>query len=102
MGTQEFLATVKSSIKHSDANAQVILFGSRARGTARNDSDWDFLILTNSPVNGQYKKMIEDNLFQLELESEQAISVIIHSKEYWEQLKVTPLYQNIAKDGTII
>ncbi|MBC7890457.1 MAG: nucleotidyltransferase domain-containing protein, partial [Ferruginibacter sp.] len=29
-----------------DGTASVILFGSRARGDAANDSDWDFLILT--------------------------------------------------------
>lgn len=37
---------VKNQLLLVDGTASVILFGSRARGDAANDSDWDFLILT--------------------------------------------------------
>ena len=42
------LKRISSSIKSKDPNAEVILFGSHARGTARSESDWDILILVNT------------------------------------------------------
>lgn len=82
-----------------DPEADVILFGSRARGDFRSDSDWDFLVLLNEPLTPNLKNRILDNLYHLELEYDVVISVIIHSKSDWEALAVTPIYQIISKEG---
>ncbi len=37
---------------------QIMLFGSRARGDARPDSDWDFLVVTGTPVSWDEKRGI--------------------------------------------
>ncbi len=37
-----------SDIKHSFAGAEVLLFGSRAKGTARPDSDYDLIVVSKS------------------------------------------------------
>ncbi|NWJ52601.1 MAG: nucleotidyltransferase domain-containing protein [Bacteroidetes bacterium] len=36
----EIVRKIKQGVKETDADAQIILYGSRALGTARNDSDW--------------------------------------------------------------
>ena len=41
---------VKKYIHIIDGAASVILFGSRARGDASVDSDWDFLVLHSIPI----------------------------------------------------
>ena len=99
MTPRKFISTVKSNILSIDKNAEIVLFGSRARGDQRPDSDWDFLILTSFPESEQNERTIQEKLFYVELESAQAISAIIHSKKYWRKLKITSLYQNIAKEG---
>jgi hypothetical protein len=33
---------------------------------------------------------------------EQAISIIIHSKKEWTRFEITPLYQNIEKEGVAV
>ena len=45
------LEKVKEIVHATDPEAEVILFGSRARGDAMEDSDWDILILTPKAVN---------------------------------------------------
>lgn len=47
MTQQELLYKVKESIKVLDPRARIILFGSRARGDFKTNSDWDFLIITS-------------------------------------------------------
>ncbi|MBS1250425.1 MAG: hypothetical protein MAG431_02019 [Chloroflexi bacterium] len=39
------LKQVKMTVRDLSPAAEIILYGSRARGTAKADSDWDFLIL---------------------------------------------------------
>ncbi|MCR4826365.1 MAG: nucleotidyltransferase domain-containing protein, partial [Bacteroidales bacterium] len=38
--------SIKANVLEVNPNAEVWLYGSRARGTAREDSDWDVLVLT--------------------------------------------------------
>ncbi|RCR66934.1 nucleotidyltransferase domain-containing protein [Larkinella punicea] len=94
-----FLQKVKESVHSIDPQADVYLFGSRARGNHRKDSDWDFLVLTSGKVTRDLKSTIRDQLFELELDAEKVISTIIRSKEEWDDYEVTDLYQNIKDDG---
>lgn len=91
---------VKNEIHKIDPDAKVILFGSRARGDYLPDSDWDFLILLDDQRSGRKNKnQLRDKLYELELETETVISIIIHSKSDWENRAVTPLFQIIEKEG---
>jgi predicted nucleotidyltransferase len=88
------------NIRETDPFAQVILFGSRARGEAKKESDWDILVLTDYPVNPEKEKIFRDHLYLLELEVEEPFSVFVYSKQDWEnRQKITPFYHNVNKDG---
>lgn len=49
--TQQFLKKIQQVVHAVVPEADVILYGSRARGDARPVSDWDFLILVDQPVD---------------------------------------------------
>lgn len=99
MTDAEFLQAVKRSVLEVDPQAEVWLFGSRARGDARDDSDWDFLVLTDKPAQKALKEQIRDNLFEVEFSADKVIGSIIHSKQEWEDdYRVTPLYRNTKRD----
>jgi len=90
---------VRAEIQKIDENAQVILFGSRARGDNRQDSDWDFLILMDQEVTAALKDEIRERLYEIELEKGEVISTIIHQKDEWEERTVTPIHQIIEEEG---
>ncbi len=90
---------VKLELKDIDPNAEVILFGSRARGDFREDSDWDLLILLSRPLDRRLNDLILEKLYEIELQSNTVVSSIIHTKSDWEDRSVTPLYSVIKKEG---
>lgn len=93
---------VKETVLSIDKDAQVILFGSRARGDHRKDSDWDMLILTNRKVDGKFKREIRDQVYKVALEYMQPISTIIIENQNWQSMALTTFYQNIAIDGKFL
>ncbi len=100
---QKLLQDVKRTVLELDPEAEVILFGSRARGDAREDSDWDFLVLTEQEMYKSLKNSLHQKMFELELESEEIIGTIVKSKTEWQgKYIVTPLYKHIQRDGISI
>ncbi len=96
------LSSVKKAVQSIDPQAEIILFGSHARGDARPDSDWDFLILLESFPNDDLEDSIRNELYELELGMEQVISAVIEQKKIWDDLAITPLYKNIKNEGVLL
>ncbi len=92
---------IKSRIQKKNPLAEIILFGSRARGQATKDSDWDILILLNqSNVSRAVESEYRNELYEIELEINEPISTFVFSKKDWKQkYSMTPFYQNIEKEG---
>ncbi len=96
----QILQQIKAYVKSVEPSAEVILFGSRARDEAKEESDWDILILTPYPVDLKTQRKFMHKLFEIELEHGVAISTLIYSKQDWDtKLRITPLYKNIKKEG---
>ncbi len=100
----EFLKRVKTAVQALEPGAEVILYGSRARGTARADSDWDFLILLPGQVDKTLELQIKRRLYDIELETDTVLSSIIRSKQQWlsRQYEVVPLRQEVERDGIAV
>ena len=101
MDRDSFLNNISKAIRGKDPAAEAFLFGSRARGDNRPDSDWDILILIdNLNITNEIDDKFRDDLYKLEIESGQIISTFIYSKDYWQKkLIFSPLYKNIKKEG---
>ncbi|MBF0450296.1 MAG: nucleotidyltransferase domain-containing protein [Candidatus Magnetomorum sp.] len=54
---------MKQSILEIEPDATIIRYGSRSRGDANEDSDWDFLTLINQETNYQHIEKIRNHLF---------------------------------------
>jgi len=94
---------IRKEIKNVDPAAKVILFGSRARGDARKDSDWDILILIKDKVSAEIETAFRNRLFDLELETGEVFSTFIYNTDIWDKRhKITPFYQSIKREGILL
>jgi len=101
MERQEMLTRIKLGIVGKDPKAEIYLYGSRARGDNRPDSDWDILVITpKNKVTFDYESELRDPIYDLELESGEIISLIVYSKLDWtNKMTYSPLFSNIVKEG---
>lgn len=95
------LDRARAAIEELEPAAQVILFGSRARGDAGPDSDWDLLVLVDGVVDSQRADAISQHLLELQSETGACLSAIVHSREEWGSplSRAMPLHENIDRDG---
>ena len=81
-------------------NEKVILFGSQARGDAREDSDWDLLLLVNSNSTNLDDEIKYSYPFaKLGWAYDVDLNVLLYAKKDWEKRNFMPFYKNILKDG---
>lgn len=98
------LIEIKRLVEGKDASAKIYLYGSRAKGTAKKDSDWDLLILLNrDKITPEIESEITDSLYDLEIESGEIISPMVYSESEWiTKYKITPFYHNVMQEGKLL
>lgn len=98
--TREIGKLIRQNIEMIDPKAEIILYGSRARGDERADSDWDILVLTDYLVDLKKEQVFRDNLYDLELETGELFSIFVYSKSNWDKnQRITPFYYNVIQEG---
>ena len=97
----ELIQRIKEVIREIDPKAEALLYGSRSRGQADQESDWDLLILLSVPVTEQLKRRIRHSLYEIEWETSEVISCIIHSRAQWDSapLRETPFRQRVSREA---
>lgn len=100
----KILSKIVRVINNTAPDSEVYLYGSRARGDAKQTSDWDLLILLNlQNISFDFETKIMDTFYDIELETGEIISPLIYSKNDWiENHSITSLYENIKKEGVRI
>ena len=93
MKQDAFLYKIKLAVLAYDADALVVLYGSRARNEAKEDSDWDILILTSKKLDYKLENSLRDRIYDIEFEYVQPISTMIIDKESWNNWEVMPLHK---------
>jgi len=99
--TLNFAQQIKSAVIAVEPQAKVILYGSRARGSATYNSDWDFIILLNKDkITYEDEMKMTDAIFPIGLENDTIISKFLYPKLEWEnKYSITPVYKNVLADG---
>ncbi|UBM61112.1 nucleotidyltransferase domain-containing protein [Candidatus Sulfidibacterium hydrothermale] len=101
MEREKILKQIKRSVSAVVPKAEVILYGSYARGEEKSTSDIDILILLDQDdisLNDEIK--IAYPLYEIEYSTGVIISPLILSKKKWNKLhRITPFYENILNEG---
>ena len=79
---------------------EIILFGSQARGDAREDSDWDVLVLLDKQkVSPADIDEVAYPLRELGWDFGETINTILYTKEEWNRDVASPFYENVKREG---
>jgi predicted nucleotidyltransferase len=100
----DLFAQVKGAIRRVAPNAEVILFGSRARGNARPDSDYDLLVLTDQPVSLALEERIREQEYPIELETGAVLALLPYGKAAWSspRCQAMPLHAHVQRHGVTL
>lgn len=101
MNRKAMLDRVITAVSELDPLMEVILYGSRARGSAAAESDWDFLILTDGYADPGIRQALRRKLYEIEWATGEVVSVVIKSREEWNRpiLQGSPFHRNVEQDG---
>jgi uncharacterized protein len=103
MTREEILQSIKVILHSVVPDGKVILFGSRARGDAREDSDWDLLILLDkSKIEPSDFDKISYPLYELGWQEGEQFSPKLYTVKEWLKRSFTPFYKNIEKEGIVL
>ena len=81
--------------------AGIRAFGSRVRGDARPDSDFDVLVVLDQPVGRAVKREIRDIAWEIGFEQERVFTVLVYERRQVEEspLSASPLMVAIRREG---
>lgn len=102
--SEKLIKLVEHAIHSVVPDADIILYGSRARGDEGRLSDWDFLILINQPLTQNIVRAIRDRLYDIELATDTVISSILRTKNEWASklYAVLPFKRAVDTDGVMV
>ncbi len=103
MDKEHIIEAMQNRLHEIDPHAKAFLFGSRARGTEREDSDWDVLILIDKPqVTLQDYDKYSYPLRELGWDIDEIINPVIFSQKEWDENRFTLFNHNVRREGIAI
>ena len=101
MQRAELLERVKQAVHEVEPEADIVLYGSRARGEAHAESDWDFLIWLDGVVDDARANAIRHRLYEIEWDCDEVLCSMVRSHQKWDSSlqQVTPFARILPEQG---
>jgi len=84
-----------------EPSAEIILYGSRVKGSSERDSDYDILVLVDNSLTKKLEDRISFAIYDLEYEADVILSVHMYEKKFFQSPlgRVMPLFNNVRAEG---
>ena len=100
---EDMIKAMRNVLNGIDPTVQAILFGSRARGDAEEDSDWDVLILIDKPrVSLSDYDKYSYPLRELGWDMDEITNPVLFSTKEWNENHFTKFNHNLRNEGLAI
>ncbi len=94
-----FSESIKVALKEN--LVALIIYGSRARGDAKEYSDYDYLLIVN-----KNDSIVEDNVSEISgnifIQYDKLVTYLIWEEKDWELKKRFPIGKSIIRDGILL
>ncbi|MBP5545900.1 MAG: nucleotidyltransferase domain-containing protein [Bacteroidales bacterium] len=94
------LNLIRTTVRATEPDAQIILYGSRARGDAREDSDWDVVVLLNKPAmthSARYE--VACDVWEKGLDIGEEINTFVYTADQWNSAPPSMFKHNVINEG---
>lgn len=97
---EKVLDMIRTTVRAQELDAQIILYGSRARGDARDDSDWDIVIILNKPPMPHAERYtIAYDLWVKGQDVGEEINSLVYTKDQWKNAPPSLSKYNAREEG---
>jgi len=101
--TDSVLNAIKQRLHEvlGDKVRQIILFGSRSRGDAEEDSDYDILLLVEKRTRA-LEDQVDDVAYEMLDRYGAVVTIFVFEIETFERETHEPLFRNIRREGIVL
>lgn len=92
---RKILHELRDLLRQLGVAATIIFYGSRARGTHTDESDFDVLLLTDTKLSRQEEDRVDSAAYDLQLEHGVLIALTILPRDVWNSHPNLPFRRDI-------
>lgn len=98
------LVQCREAVRSVLPDALTVLYGSRSRGDATGDSDYDLLVLVEQEPTMLLEDRVREALYPIELETGAVLTVFLESRARWETplYRAMPFVRSVQAEGVVL
>ena len=98
------LLELKKRLLKSFSVAEIILYGSKARGDFDEESDMDILIILKNRVDDNIREKVFSMSFKIEIKYDVIFGILVEPEDFWSSplAEAMPIHCNISREGVLV
>ncbi len=98
--SDKVLNMIRTTVRATEPDAEIILYGSRARGDAHDNSDWDVIVILNKPkMSHSSRYEIACDLWEKGVTIGEEINTFVYTKDQWNAAPPSMFKHNVREEG---